>query len=148
MFQTSILSSIMNMTADIYIQQNSQSDSGIVKRKWMYDQTVPCKVMAVQNKSGTSGKDGKEFATGPSGYVEDIHIKMQSPVLLSKRWRVQNIKTSRGESVFVENDVWGDPDTIFEIVSNHPVLDPFGKISYYEINLRRAVIQSNDTATV
>lgn len=148
MFQSSLISTFMNMTAEIYEQQNVQSESGTVQRKWQYSQTIPCKVMATQNTYGSSGKDSKDFSTGTSGYKEDIHVKMQSPVLLSKRWRVSVVKTNDGQSVFVEPDLIGDPDTIFEIISNHAVLDPFGKISYYEINLRRAAIQNNDTATV
>lgn len=148
MFQTSVISTIMNMTADIYIQQNVQSTSGVMQRKWIYDKTIPCKAMPVSNKGGKSTTDDKIFTTGPSGYSEDVHVKFQSPILLSKRWRVSNIKSSDNIPVFEEQDLIGNPDTIFEIISNHPVLDPFGKVSYYEVNLRRAVIQNNDTAAV
>lgn len=148
MLKTSIVGSIMSMAADVLIQKNVQSESGAMKRQWIYDQTIPCKIMATQNKSGSSGKDDKVFTTGPSGYSEDIHVKMQSPILLSKRWRISGIKTSDGEQLFIEQDVIGHPDTVFEIISNHPVIDPLGKISYYEVNLRRAVIQNNDTAAV
>lgn len=138
----------MSMKADVLVQKNVQSESGAMKRQWLYDQTIPCKIMATQNKSGRSGTDDKVFSTGTTGYSEDIHVKMQSPQLLSKRWRISGIRTNDGEQLFIEQDVIGHPDTIFEIISNHPVLDPLGKIAYYEVNLRRAVIQSNDTSAV
>lgn len=138
----------MNMSADIYIQQNVQSQSGVVQRQWIYNQTIPCKVMPAKNKGGSSSGDDKGFGTGVTGYSEDLHLKMQSPILLSKRWRVTGVRTNDNRQVFLETDKLNDPDTIFEVVSNHAVLDPFGRISYYEINLRRANIQSNDTAAV
>lgn len=138
----------MNMKADIYIQQNSQTSSGNVTRKWLYDQTIPCKIMAVSLKGGRAVGDDKSFTRSVNGYQEDIHLKMQSPIILSKRWRISAIRTNDNQPVFFETDRFGQEDTIYEVVSNHAVLDPFGRIVYYEANLRRAVIQDNDTATV
>jgi len=138
----------MNMTCDIYTQKNVQSDSGAVTRQWKYTQTINCKVMPVQNKSGRTITDDKQYGTGTQGYVEDVHVKMQSPVRLSKRWRITNIVASDGERVFLEPDTYALNDTVFDVVSNHPVLDPFGKIAYYEINLRRAQVQNNDIISV
>jgi len=144
----SYINTFMNMRCDIYIQRNMQSDSGAMTRKWIYNKTISCKAMPVQGKSGSSRGDDKSYGTGSEGYHEDIHVKLQSPVRLSKRWRVTNIVSSEGENIFVEQDKIDLQDTIFDIVSNHPVLDPFGKIAYYEINLRRAQVQNNDIIAV
>lgn len=144
----SYINTFMNMSCDIYVQKNIQSDSGVVTRQWLYDQTIICKAMPVANRSGSSKVDDKQYGTGTTGYVEDIHVKLQSPIRLSKRWRISNIKSSSGESIFLEPDRIELQDTIFDIVSNHPVLDPFGKIAYYAINLRRAQVQNNDIIAV
>ena len=53
-----------------------------------------------------------------------------------------------GEKVFLEPDRISLDDTIFDVISNHPVLDPFGHIAYYEINLQRAQVQNNDIIAV
>ena len=136
------------MKADIYIQKNSQSESGTINRQWIYSKTIPCKVVNTKSQSGTSRGDDKTYGTGVNAYSEDVHLKMQSPIILSKRWRISSIRTNDGDQLYIEVDKISDPDTYFDVISNHPVTDPFGRISYYEVNLRRAVIQDNDTITV
>lgn len=136
------------MRCDIYVQKNAQSQSGAVTRQWEYDQTISCKALPVANKSGSGKVDGKSYGKGTEGYHEDVHVKLQSPIRLSKRWRISNVVSADGERVFIETDKIGLEDTIFDILSNHPVLDPFGKIAYYEINLRRAQVQNNDITAV
>ena len=64
--------------------------------------------------------------------------------LLSKRWRISGIKGADGNQVWVEIDKFDTPDTIFEVFSSHAVLDPFGKVSYFEAVLQRVPVQSND----
>jgi hypothetical protein len=144
----SYANAFMNMTADVYTQTNIQSQSGSVKRKWSYDRTISCKAMVVKDDGGKGIIDDKQFKPGSQGYQENMHIKLQCTVRLSKRFRVTGIKTSDGESAFVEADTMSLSDTIFDVISTHPVLDPFGKISYYEINLRRAQVQNNDIIAI
>lgn len=135
--------SFMNMTADIYIQKNVQSESGAVIRQWEYDKTIFCKVNATKYRTG----DSKSYGTGPEGYKESVDAHMQSPIKLSKRWRITNIKSSDNENVFVEPDKINFASTIFDVNSMHPVLDPFGKVAYYEITLKRTQVQNNDIAS-
>ena len=145
----SIIGSIMNMTADVLTQQNIQSEkSGVVKREWIYDRTIDCKIEPI--KSPTSSKyDNKHFGAGSSKeYDETLHLKMKCLTQLSKRWRVSNIRSSDGRKVFVEIDRWDTPDTIFEVVQSHAVLDPFGKISYYEVTLQRVHVQNDNTSAI
>ena len=144
----SYANAFMNMTADVYTQTNIQSQSGSVKRKWSYDRTISCKAMVIKDPAGKGIVDNKQYKPGNQGYIEDIHVKLQCTIRLSKRFRIVGIKTSDGESVFVEADNISLSDTIFDVISTHPVLDPFGKISYYEINLRRAQVQNNDIIAI
>jgi hypothetical protein len=138
----------MNMTADVYVQKNIQSESGAVTRQWVYDKTISCKAMTPSNRSGNSNKDGKSYGTGSQGYSEILDVKLQTLTRLSKRFRVSGITSANGEKLFIEYDKISLEDTIFDIVSMHPVLDPFGKIAYYQCNLRRSQVQNNDIISV
>ena len=71
---------------------------------------------------------------------------MYGTSLLSKRWRIQNIRTNKGKTVFVEIDRTGTPDTIFEVMSSHAVVDPFGSVSYYVSVLLRTELQDDSEA--
>ena len=146
MFNSSITSSIMNMKADIYEQEYSQnSDTGAVLRSWQYARTIECKVEPIKVKGSSTKTDNKVFSTGAEGdYNEKFQIKIKCNELLSKRWRIENIRTSDNKPVFIEIDRYGSPDTIFEVTSSHANLDPFGKISYFEAVLLRTQVQNND----
>ena len=132
----------MNMTAEIYSQQNTQdANTGAIVRQWVYKSVIPCKIEPIK-LSGTGMKtDNKVFN---DTYVEQLQLKMKSPELMSKRWRVSSIRSNDGKQVFIEFDKIDQPDTIFEVISSHAVLDPFGKISYYETVLQRVSVQDND----
>lgn len=143
----SIISSIMNMTADIYTQQNKQSaTSGTIVREWVYDKTIKCKIEPLKSSGGGNRYDNKKFAIGKDDeYDEKLQLKMKCLVPFSKRWRVSGIKSSDGHQVYTEVDKYNNPDTTFDVTASHAVLDPFGKVSYYEITLQRVHIQSDNT---
>jgi len=144
----SYVSSIMNMKADVLTQQNVQDDNtGTISRQWVYEKTMQCKIEPFKTSGTSTRSDNKSFTPGnnaTAGYDEGLMIKVKSLQLLSKRWRVSGIRSSNGKKVFVEIDKYDQPDTIFEVTSSHAVLDPFGKISYYESTLRRVPVQNND----
>jgi hypothetical protein len=142
----SVIGSVMNMSLEVMIQQNVQDpNTGTILREWVYEKTIPCKIEPVKSSGASTRGDNKTFDKGQTGgYSEKLQLKTKSLELLSKRWRVQNIRSSDGKQVFVEIDRYGNPDSIFEITSSHAVLDPFGKISYYEATMQRVPVQSND----
>ena len=44
----------MNMTADVMIQQNVQSEtSGVIQREWLYDRTIRCKIEPIKTSGAT-----------------------------------------------------------------------------------------------
>lgn len=136
------------MTADIMIQQNVQDENtGAISREWLYDKTIQCKIEPVKTVGASTRGDSKMFTPGnnsTAGYDESFMVKMKTLQLLSKRWRIHNVRSSDGKQVFVEVDKYDHPDTIFEVTSSHAVLDPFGKVSYYEVTLKRVPAQYND----
>lgn len=144
----SFVASIMNMTAEVYIQQNFQdTDTGSISREWVYDHTIQCKIEPIKSRGTNSKGDNKIFGTNNNamgGYDENLMLKVKCPELLSKRWRLNSIKSSDNQQVFTEIDRYGNPDSVFEISASHAVLDPFGKVSYYEATVHRVPIQDND----
>lgn len=136
----------MNIKADIYVQQNTQDpDTGEVKRQWLYEKTIPCKIEPIKVSSNAGNDNAKSFGVGPGReYSEHLQLKIKCLDQLSKRWRVTAIMSSDGKSVYKEIDKYDSPDMIFEVTSSHAVLDPFGVISYHEAMLQRVVVQDND----
>jgi hypothetical protein len=149
MFNSSLISSIMNMTAEVYVQENIQDpNSGFMSRQWNYYKTIQCKVEPIKSGGASTRGDSKQFDRGSDGgYSEKLQLKVKSLELLSKRWRINNIRSSGGQQVFVEIDRYNQPDSIFEVFSSHPVLDPFGKVSYFEATLQRVPVQHNDNTS-
>jgi hypothetical protein len=144
--QNSIMSSIMNMTSDVFIQQYAQDpNTGAVLRTWVYDHTIQCKIEPIKVGGSSTRTDNKLFKTDAEGdYTEKFQIRIKCNELLSKRWRIGNIRSSDNKQVFVEIDKIDQPDTIFEVTSSHATLDPFGRVAYYEAVLLRVQVQDND----
>lgn len=142
---SSFTSSIFNMKADVFIQQNVQDPStGAIKREWLYNKTIQCKVDPVKMKGSSTRSDNKSFGnTSDLNYNEKMQLKMYGFELMSKRWRIQNVRTSDNQQVFIEIDNYNQPDTIFEVTAAHAVMDPFGKIAYYEAVLLRSEVQDD-----
>lgn len=145
----SFIQSIMNMSADIYIQQVSQNpNNGAIQRDWLFQKTVHCKIEPLKTRGSSSRSDNKTFDNGKyDEYSERLQLKMKLMEPVSKRWRISGIRTNNGKKVYTEIDRYDNPDTIFDITASHAVLDPFGNISYYEVTLQRVEIQ-NDQTTV
>ena len=148
MFNASFTASIMNMKADVYTQTNTQDPStGAIKRQWAYSHTIQCKIEPVKVGGASTKSDNKAFdKTADANYTEKLQLRLKGLELLSKRWRIQNIRTSDRKKVFIEIDKTGQPDTIFEVTASHAVLDPFGKITYYEAVLLRTELQDDSQA--
>ena len=129
----------------MYIDENT----GAVLRKWVYDHTMQCKVEPIKVAGSSTRTDNKKFMPTKEGdYTEKFQLKIKCNLLLSKRWRIQNIRSSDNKPVYVEIDRLDQPDTIFEVVQSHAVLDPFGKISYYEVTLQRVHVQNDNTSAI
>ena len=135
---------LLNMTADVYIQQNSQDPvTGQIKREWVFSKKIPCHIDIISSEGASTPDNNKKFG---EVYVQEERFRLKTKERLSKRTRLTNLKNRSGEVVFLENDQIDTPPTIFEIDSHHPRLDPLGNVLYYESNLRRAGVQSNEAS--
>jgi hypothetical protein len=142
----SYISTIMNMYADIYIQENTQNPTtGSIERHWEYLKTVRCLIEPAKSSGASTRADGKEFSNGPIGYKESLQLRGKFISQLSKRWRITNIRSSDNQIIFNQNDLNSNPPTIFEVFSCHPMTDPFGRLSHYDVTLERVNVQNNDT---
>jgi len=144
----SFTSSVFNMRADVYIQQNVQDkDTGAIKRQWLYNRTIQCKIDPVKMRGASTRSDNKSYGnTADLNYDEKMQLKMYCFELMSKRWRIQNIRTSDNQQIYVEIDKYDQPDTIFEVTGSHAIMDPFGKIAHYEAVLLRSEVQDDNQA--
>jgi hypothetical protein len=144
----SFIGSVLNMSADIYSQQNIQdSNTGAIVRSWVYLKTIQCKIEPVKMRGASTRTDNKSFGKGSDlNYDEKMQLKMYCFELMSKRWRIENIRTSDGHTIFIEIDKINTPDTKFEITAAHAIIDPFGKAAYYEAVLLRSELQDDSQA--
>ena len=145
----SIMGSIMNMKADVYIQQNAQSTSGNVTREWVYDKTIGCRVEPIKSGGASNSGDSKTFDVGPeNSYHEKLQLKVKSPVQISRRSRISAIRSNDNLSAYREIDRYGQPDMIFEVISSHAEIDPLGRVSYFETTIQRVEVQHNDSTSI
>ena len=86
----SIVGSIMNMSAQVYTQQNTQSQSsGVITREWVYNETIRCKIEPIKTGGASNRADNKRFDIGKHNeYDEKLQLKMKCLVPFSKRWRI------------------------------------------------------------
>ena len=145
MLENSFIGSIFNMTAQVYNQSNAQLPSGAMQRDWKYSKTIQCKIEPLSQRGASVKGDGEQFGLGADGYVETLQLKMKTFEYLSKRQRITAIRSSDNRPVFLEVQKISQDDMIFDVVSCHPVLDPFGKISHYSVNIRRVPVQNDST---
>jgi len=86
-YSNSFVGSVLNMSADIYTQQNTQDpDTGAIKRSWVYSKTIQCKISPVKIKGASTRTDNKSFGnTSDLNYNEKIQLKKNCFELLSNR---------------------------------------------------------------
>ena len=138
----SVSSALLNMYADVYVQENVQDEvSGEIKRDWVFSKKIICHIDIISSIGARTPDNNKIFG---EKYTEDEKMRMKTKEPLSKRIRIVNIRNREGQTIFFEPDQLNTPPTIFEIESHHPRLDPLGYVLYYESNLRRVSVQSND----
>lgn len=132
---------LLNMTCDVYIQQQTQDlEHGTINREWTFSEKIPCHIDIITTTGTSISDNNKQFGFV---YLEEEKIKMKTTQLLSKRFRITNIRNRSNEVIFLEKDKAGMPPTIFEIESHHPRLDPLGNVLFYESNLRRLQVQND-----
>lgn len=136
-----IQSSLFTMTADLYEQLTDQEETtNAIVRRWVLLRNIKCSVIPIKETGSSISSDNKSFG---KDYVEELEIKLRTMERLSKRWRISSIKNNQGNQLYIEIDRISEPNTIFEVISSHPVFDIFGNTQYYENHLKRTQVQLN-----
>lgn len=130
-----LLSARFNMVMDVLSQENFQTESGEINRRWLPKAAdVACIARGISGGGirvvGSTERWGDRH--------EDVeYVKIQTNYNLSKRDRVTNIRTCHGQLAWEDRGV----SIVFDVVGSTPVIDPFGTLVEYDVLVTRAEIQ-------
>lgn len=139
---------IYPMTMGIFYPTVEQGVYGNVKKTWIHDRTVACSL------SSAGGAAAEEIKTKINITQELVLFgRIRTDIRISDREAsngmtniiVSNICDKTGKMVYLETSGprMGKP-TIFEVMSNEPIVGPFGSVEYYKIVLKRSENQAVD----
>jgi hypothetical protein len=138
-----------SLLADIYYPITEQGAYGNVSKQWILDATIACFFYS-------GGRKNKQ-----SVMVEQINIELEQVLIGRTRKDIRfnsnaaansitnviltNIRNGSNEQIYMETSgPRAGKSTLFEIASNEPVVNPFGKIEYYKVVIRRSANQAAD----
>lgn len=139
------------MYADIYYPAVTQGQYGNIQKAWTLDRTVTCNATPI----GGAGKE--EIDPTPfiqySGqligrFLEDLRFDASDTQYATTNIVITNIRNCSGEVLYKET---GGPraglGTLYEIATLEPFINPFGKVEYHKVLLRRTTDQALDGAS-
>lgn len=136
-----LILSVLTMNVDLFVQEVSQSaETGAIKREWAYNKTIPCRVDTIAERGASVEGNFKNVG---ELYKEELKLKIKTIDRLSKRYRLQNFVNRDGDPLYIEFDKIDAPSTIFEVISTGPIMDPLGRIAFFESTVRRMGVQDN-----
>ena len=128
------------MNLDVYRVQTSQdANSGEIKRKWIYTETLPCLAKSIISSGVRSPSNDK---TVDSRYMVEEILKVMTLVQLPRNAKITNVRDLNNQILWEEAEISGNPATIFDIVGSTPIIDGFGQILEYETTIQRSDIQN------
>ena len=128
------------MQLDLYrVQIDQDPNSGEIKRKWIYTETLPCLAKSIISSGVRSPSNDK---TVDSRYMVEEILKVMTLVKLPRNAKISNVRDLNGIVLWEEAEISGNPATIFDIVGSTPIIDGFGQILEYETTIQRSDIQN------
>lgn len=128
------------MKLDVYRVQTSQDpNSGEIKRKWIYTETIPCLAKSIISSGVRSPSNDK---TIDSRYMVEEILKIMTLEKLPRNAKISSIRDLNNNVLWEEAEISGNPATIFDIVGSTPIIDGFGQILEYETTIQRSDIQN------
>lgn len=136
------------MYADVYYPLTENTAYGNVKKTWIMDKTIVCSF----NEAGVSYKeDIKPDANIKTDFIllgrvkNDIRISSDSVKNAATNILITNIRDQLNNEVYVETSgTRAGKSTLFEIATQAPFVNPFGRVEYYKVVLRRSENQGAD----
>jgi hypothetical protein len=131
-----LVSSILNMKMDVYIQQDIQNpETGAIKKEWMYSRTVPCYAKGIITNSSTRSADKQTIG---NTYVNQQIIEIRTEERITVREKVTNIRDNSDRVIWTELNYPTETPTVFELVGTTPITDPFGGTLGFNCLARRS----------
>jgi len=132
-----LIQSVLPMKLDVYRQLDTQdSDTGAIKKEWMFYKTVDCHAKGVISNSATTRSSDKQIFNNK--YVNDQIIQIRTEDRLTPREKVTNIRDMSNNYIWVELDFPTETPTVFEVMGTTPITDPFGRVVGYNSSMKRS----------
>lgn len=136
------------MQAEIYYPQVEQSSYGTVTKDWNLDRTIACSL----TPAGTALKEEIQARVDLSQdsllmgrSLTDLRFSSLNEGHALTDIVISNIKNSEGQELYIETSgPRNGKSTIFEIATIQPYTNPFGKVEFYKVVLRRSENQGTD----
>ncbi len=136
-----LIDSILSMDLDLYTQSETQdSNTGAIKKEWMFYKTIPCHAKGMVTNSATSRSSDRQ-AFG-SKYINDQTIQIRTVEKINIRQKITNIRDSSGNVIWSEINYPNETPTVFEVVGVTPITDPFGGTLGFNSTLKRSENQT------
>jgi len=134
---SSIVDAVLSMTMDVYKQTDIQdSNTGALKKEWIYYKTLPCHAKGViSNSATTRSSDNQIF---DKRYTNDQIIQVRTTERLTAREKITNIKNSENVYIWTELNYPTETPTVFEVMGVTPITDPFGRVLGYNSSMKRS----------
>lgn len=131
-----LVDSILNMKMDVYVQQDIQDpDTGAIKKSWLYSRTVPCYAKGIITNSATRAADKQSMG---NTYVNQQMIEIRTESKVNIREKITNVRDAADTVIWTELNYPTETPTVFELMGNTPITDPFGGILGYNCLARRS----------
>lgn len=135
-----LVSSILSMKADIYSQMDTQDeDTGALIKTWAFTTTLHCFAKGSISSQGGSGMDKQKYTTR---FKDTESIQVRVDQFVSHRDKITNIRNSEGKVIWFELNYPTNTPTVFEVVGNTPITDPFGNVLGYNLLAQRSENQT------
>jgi hypothetical protein len=132
-------------------ENHQDPDSGAIERVWVPDEdaddpgnqtlVINCMVRGVTNGgirvAGTTQRYSELYEN-----IDWATMVFPKSVTLTKRDRLTNVSNSKGEIIWTEEEIDGNPPTVFLVMGATPVIDPFGNHIENTALLQRAQVQN------
>jgi hypothetical protein len=135
-----LVGSILSMKADVYSQMDAQDeDTGALRKTWAFTKTLSCFAKGSVSSSSGGGKDKQTYTTRFKD-TESIQIRVDK--FVSHRDKITNIRNNEGDVIWFELNYPTNTPTVFEVVGNTPITDPFGNVLGYNLLAQRSENQT------
>ena len=128
------------MLADAWVEhQNYDEVTGETHHSWKYEKTIKC-ISYPYVEGGIRGMGSVE--TFDEYYKNMDYIRIKSQAVLSKRYRLTNVRNKNtGQVLWTEDEGDGSP-TVFTVDGTAPISHPItGNIIEWVISLSRASVR-------